>query len=49
VTRDRESHRREREERVELHGVLDLDEGDPPDRGDDDQGEERRRAIVQEA
>ena len=39
--RDREANREEREQRVEGDRVLDLDEGDAPDRGDGDEREQR--------
>jgi hypothetical protein len=38
---DREPHREEREQGIDLDCVLDLDERDAPDRGDDDEREER--------
>jgi hypothetical protein len=44
--RDRESQGKESEQRVERHGVLDLDERDSPDRGDDDQREERQHPAI---
>ena len=39
--RDREPHREKGEERVDRDGVLHLDEGQPPDRGDEDERAER--------
>src|SRR5581483_6113144 len=43
--RDREAHCEEREERVELERVLDLHEGDAPDRCDGDEGQEREHVA----
>ena len=42
--RDREPHREERKERIELERVLDLHEGDPPDRRDEDQDGDGKHA-----
>ena len=41
---DREPHRKEREERIELERVLDLNERHAPDRRDEDQDDEREHA-----
>ena len=44
--RDRESNGEEREQRIDRDRVLDLDEGDAPNRGDEDKCEERHKRSL---
>jgi hypothetical protein len=43
---DRETKREEGEERIDGHRVLDLDEGDAPDNGDENECDQRHRPSI---